>query len=330
MLGRERVQAALEHREGDRVPLYLWVFGQPGVTEDINTAYGDFQAFADALDLDMIQAFPAGGPYDAAAVQAVSTERDPTFGAVLSVAQALEVPFNDPDCDAIYEPLRRAVEHDQGRRGRAVFVQTPGVFEAANAWLGLQNHLMELALNPEQCARFYQRIADWSCRYIEHCADLGVDCIHVSDDWGMQSGLMFRREVWESTIRPATARIVATARRCGCWCSLHSDGDVTSVLDGIVEVGFNALHPVQESAGMDQAAVKRTWGDKLTIYGGLDVQTVLGRGTPERVPDEVRRVIRALKPGGGFIFCTSHMVQPGTPLDEVVTAYAVAREEAVY
>ncbi len=330
MLGRERVQAALEHREGDRVPLYLWVFGQPGVIDDINAAYGDMAAFADALDLDLVQAFPGGGPYDGAAVQALATDQDPTFGAVLRLENALEVAFGDPDNEAVYTPLRQAVEHEAGRRGRAVFVQTPGVFEAANAWLGLQNHLMELALRPELCARFYERIADWSCCYVEHCAELGVDCIHVSDDWGMQSGLMFRDEVWERTIRPACARIAAAARRCGLYCSLHSDGNVTSVLDGIVALGFNALHPVQESAGMDQAQVKREYAGRLAIYGGLDVQTVLGRGRPELVGDEVRRLMRTLKPGGGFIFCTSHMVQPGTPLDEVVAAYAVAREEGRY
>jgi uroporphyrinogen-III decarboxylase len=37
-----------------------------------------------------------------------------------------------------------------------------------------------------------------------------------------------------------------------------------------------------------------------------------------------------LKPGGGYIFCTSHMVQPGTPLDEVEFAYQVAHEAAWY
>lgn len=330
MTGLERVTCAIEHREGDRCPIYLWVFGQPGVSEEINESYGSFEAFADALELDMIQAFPAGGPCNTSYFPADKIERDPTFGAVLSVADALEVPFGEVHAESIYAPLKRAVEVEKGRKGRAVFVQTPGVFEAANGWLGLQGQLMALALEPELLGRFYHRIADWSCAYVDHCAELGVDTIHISDDWGMQNGLLFRPEFWHQYIRPATKRIVDTAKQHGLWVSLHSDGDISSLLGDIIELGFDVCHPLQESAGVDIARVKREYGDRLCTYGGLDVQAVLGRLDRAGVADEVRRVMRLLKPGGGSIFCTSHMVQPGTPIDDVVAAYEVVREEAWY
>lgn len=328
MTGLERIRCALTHREADRVPLYLWVFGQPGVIEQVNERFGSMNGLADHLDLDMIQAFPAGGPCNGSYFPADKVTHDPTFGSILDVKDALEVPFGDVDGDSIYAPLRRAVEHDKGRHGRAVFVQTPGVFECANGFLGLQDHLCSLALEPEACAAFYHRIADWSCAYIDHCADLGVDCIHVSDDWGGQTGPLFRPSTWEQYIKPAAARITAAAKRRGLFVSLHSDGNVNALLDGIVDLGFDAMHPVQESAGMDQARIKRDYAGRLAIYGGLDVQTVLGRGDTQRTADEVRRVLRTMKPGGGFIFCTSHMVQPGTSLDEVLLAYQVAHEEA--
>jgi uroporphyrinogen decarboxylase len=101
-------------------------------------------------------------------------------------------------------------------------------------------------------------------------------------------------------------------------------------MDGVIDLGFQCLHPVQTSAGMDQARVKREYGDRLTIYGGLDVRTTLGRGDPDGVRAEVRRLMRDLKPGGGYLFCTSHMVQPGTPVEEVEMAYRVALEEGGY
>lgn len=330
MTGRERVRAALSHHEGDRVPIYVWIFGQPGVIDEINATYGDMDGFADALDLDMIQAFPARSVLDGEALAELATMTDPTFGRILTIEQACEVRLTDPHDERIYAPIVRAVEHDQGRRGRAVFVQTPGVFEAANGFIGLEQHLLELALRPEWCRRLYDRIADWSCAYIDHCAEIGVDCIHVSDDWGMQNGLLFRPQAWQEHIRPATARIAARAKAHGLFLSLHSDGDVTSLLDGVVELGFDCLHPCQESAGMSMLGTKQRYAGRLALYGGLDIQTVLGRGDRGRVADEVRRVMRTLKPGGGYIFCTSHMVQPGTPLEEVVEAYEIAREEAKY
>jgi len=62
MLPRERVFESLQFREPDRVPLYLWVFNQPGVIDEIVARFGSFEAFCDFLELDMTQAFPAKGP----------------------------------------------------------------------------------------------------------------------------------------------------------------------------------------------------------------------------------------------------------------------------
>lgn len=331
MLGRERVIAALSHREPDRVPLYCWIFGQPGVIDDINARFGSMAAFADALEFDLFQAFPAGGLLDWGVVsQKFQLEVDATFGRVMTIEEAIEVPLTDPSNPRIYEPIRRAVEEEKGRRGRFFLVQTPGVFECSNGFLGLQGHLMAAALEPDLCGRLYQRIADWDEVYIQTCKEIGVDCIHVSDDWGMNTGLMFRPEFWHQQIQPATAAIARHAKSRGLYLSLHSDGCVNDVLEPTAAMGFDMVHPVQESANMDMLAVKRQFAGRLTLYGGLDVRTVLGRGNPAHVEDEVRRLMRTLKPGGGYVFCTSHMVQPGTPLDEVIRAYEVAREEAVY
>jgi uroporphyrinogen decarboxylase len=144
----------------------------------------------------------------------------------------------------------------------------------------------------------------------------------------MNHALLFRPQSWWELIFPAEKIICDAVRKKGGLLSLHSDGDITSVLDGVVELGFRVFHPCQESAGMNPREVKRAYHGRLGLYGGLDVRTVLGRGLPrEQLADEVRRIITQLKPGGGYIFCTSHMVQPGTPLEEVEFAYEVAREE---
>lgn len=332
MTPHERVWTALQFREPDRVPIYLWVFGQPGVIDDIQAKYGSFEAFCDALELDMTQAFPAKGFLKRGAPpDSPNSVYEAAYGWVYTLDTALEAEFNDPDDAEIYTTIRAEIEHHKGRRGRAVFVQTPGVFEAANGVIGQEQNLMELALRPDLCRQLYERIAQWSARYAENCLELGADVIHISDDWGMNHALMFRPQTWWDVIYPAEKVICDAVRRRGGLLSLHSDGYITPVLDGVVELGFRVVHPVQESAGMHPAQVKRDYYGKLGIYGGLDVRTVLGRGLPRaQLADEVRRVMQTLKPGGGYIFCTSHMVQPGTPLDEVEFAYQVAREYARY
>jgi len=332
VLPRERVLTALQFREPDRVPLYVWVFNQPGVIDEIVARFGTFEAFCDELELDMTQAFPAKGPLkrrpkpgDEAAVY------DATYGWVYTVEGALEAELNDPDDPTIYEPIKREIEHHKGRCGRAVFVQTFGVFEAANDFVGLEQNLVAMVEKPELCRQLYERIARWSARYAENCLELGVDVIHISDDWGMNNAMLFSPKKWWELVFPAEKIICDAVLKRGGLLSLHSDGYIEPVLDGVVKLGIKVFHPCQESAGMKPVEVKRKFFGKLALYGGLDVRTVLGRGlSREQLAAEVRRVMEALKPGGGFIFCTSHMVQPGTPIDEVVFAYEVAKEAGRY
>ena len=72
-----------------------------------------------------------------------------------------------------------------------------------------------------------------------------------------------------------------------------------ALLDDIVDAGFDALNPVQTSAaGMDPAALKQKYGDRITFWGGgIDTQSVLPFGTPDEVRDMVRERMRSLRPG---------------------------------
>ncbi|MCP4497965.1 MAG: hypothetical protein GY825_14460, partial [Phycisphaeraceae bacterium] len=87
-----------------------------------------------------------------------------------------------------------------------------------------------------------------------------------------------------------------------------------------------AMHPFQQSAGFDLADVKRTWGDRITIHGGLEIRHYLPRATEEELIEHVRQNVLTCKPGGGFIFNTEHTVQPDTDLERVELAYRPARE----
>lgn len=360
MLGRERVFAALQHREADRVPLYIWLFWSP-INEAIVAKYGSEEAFYDRFDIDMWQTFPAKGVFQQAKVSAdmpdaLDEERRSVmeqmaeaeewqegdaagvpsrlniYGDVPTIDEILDLPFADPDDSEIYEPIIRDVEHHKEQRGRAIFVQTPGVFECGNGMIGLQQALEYMALEPEKLKRFFERIAQWAQRYVDNCLDIGCDVIHVSDDWGMNQRLLFKPEMWWEIIYPYEKMITEHAVRRGATVSLHSDGGIWEVMDGIIKLGIRCLHPVQESAGMNMLQVKQTYGDILTIYGGLDVRTTLGREEQDldAVRDEIARNMRDLKPGGGFIFCTSHIAMENTPLEEIEFALHVAAEHAWY
>ncbi len=95
------------------------------------------------------------------------------------------------------------------------------------------------------------------------------------------------------------------------------------VVDGVVQLGYDVVHPWQESAGMSLRAFKDRWMSDLVVFGGLDVQRTIGFGRLDELKAEIERVMRMFA-GGGLLFCTTHFVQDHCTIDELVFAYDTA------
>jgi uroporphyrinogen-III decarboxylase len=94
----------------------------------------------------------------------------------------------------------------------------------------------------------------------------------------------------------------------------HCCGNVNLLLDFFVEIGFDAYQSIQPTAGMDLCRLKRDYGDRIALWGGVAVENLVGGG-PEDVRADVRRAMACAKPGGRFILGSSHSVAVGTRYD---------------
>lgn len=99
---------------------------------------------------------------------------------------------------------------------------------------------------------------------------------------------------------------------------LHSDGNLNSVMDNIVECGFDGIQSIQPSAGMDIAQIKEKYGEKLCLWGNIDLDHVMCFGTTEEVKADVRRTIDTAKPGGGFILSTCNTMVDIIPVENII------------
>lgn len=88
------------------------------------------------------------------------------------------------------------------------------------------------------------------------------------------------------------------------------------------------LEPIQIRAeGMEPAALKRDFGKDLCFYGGLDLQQILCKATPQEVSDEVKRLIDTLGKGGGYVFGPGHTyIQTDSSLENILAMYETAAE----
>lgn len=322
MTSRERVICAIRGEKTDRTPIYGWV--RANLKDEIEEKYGSVEAFEDLYEFDAAHIFGNLSPYKSNAyLRDLKARYDELTPDLL-----LNEEFFFPAADQDWSEVRRAMEHHR-KRNRFCYMQTPGFFEFFNKVFGIENQLMYLILYRDELSELYSKQANWIIGYADCCLEMGIDCVHISDDWGSQRDLMFSPELWRELIKPNLKRVIDHVHAKGGLISLHSDGCIKLVTDDLAELGIDMLHPWQESAGMSYDAYLEKYADKFAILGGVCVQTALGLVSQEKLESEIRRVFELLK-GKRWICCTTHFVQNHCSIEDLKFAfdliYKLARE----
>ena len=322
MNGTERVRNVILGKPVDRQPIYGWVFAN--LEKQISERWGSVAEFEDHYEFDAAHIF--GGPrvFNKEVLDAIREEE----GEVPPDRLLESDYYLPPVTEASTESIRKSLAFHK-ERGRFCYMQTPGFFECFNNAFGIQDHLAYLLLYKDEIAELYRRHADWIIQCADNSIDLGVDMIHISDDWGAQKDLMFSPELWYELIYPNMKKVIDHVHSRGVFVSLHSDGCVAKVADGIAELGFDLVHPWQENAGMSYDLYLEKYADKFAILGGVCVQSAIGLLPQPQLESEIRRVFRTLK-GKRWVCCTSHFVQDHCSMEDLEFAfdliYKLARE----
>lgn len=141
----------------------------------------------------------------------------------------------------------------------------------------------------------------------------GYDATLTATDFGAQRASLMSPSMFRRFCLPGIAANVQAAHQAGLKYVKHTCGNNWSLLPMFTEIGVDCYQSVQESAGMDTAEVKRRYGDRMTIWGGVQVEHLVS-GTPEDVRRDVRRAMRVAGEGG-FILGASHSIAVGTRYD---------------
>jgi uroporphyrinogen decarboxylase len=235
-----------------------------------------------------------------------------------SLAEIAEYPWPDLDEDYRYRDVAGQVRswHEAGYAAVAGLEET--VFEIAWQLRSMDELFEDMKFRPDWATTLLDRITERREISAARFAEAGVDVLQLGDDVAMQAGLMLSRAMWREWLAPRLQRVIRAAKEANpdvlIW--YHSDGNITGLIPDLIEVGVEVLNPVQPEC-VDQARVKREFGDRLAFWGGLGVQSVLPFGTPEEVRNHVREVIEALGSDGGLVVGPAHVLERDTPLENI-------------
>ena len=208
-----------------------------------------------------------------------------------------------------------------------MFVPGCGVgFHAAYGLMGLQLFSYALADEPAQVERVLEALNENSVRLAQVAAEARLcPLFFLGDDIAYKQRLMFSPAFLRRTFLPMLRRVCEPLRAAGIKVIFHSDGNVTDLVDDMLEAGIDGLNPIEPMAGMDIAYLKQRYYGRLILVGNVDCSQVLPLGTVEVVVAATRQVLRAAGSGGGLFIGSSSEITPSTPLENVLAFYDAVR-----
>jgi len=327
MTGRELVTAALSHKETDSVPCFCGFTKQE--YDKMVTFMGEEQL--KALLPDTI----FGGEYagDPRPMAGKPEHFIDDFGVIWDrsgVDKDIGVAANHvfPESDMSYwnppemaaEKMRAVAKRISEQAGdRFCFVGIGfSLFERYWTMCGMEDGLAYLLTDPEFAASLFGAICDFNLKLIDIILEYPVDAVYFGDDWGQQKGLIMGPVLWRKFIKPCLARMYGRVREAGRFVVQHSCGDIGQVYGDLIEIGLTC-HQTFQPEIYDIEAVKKKYGEKLAFWGGISTQRLLPYATPEKVAAETRRIMRIMKPGGGYIASPTHAVPGDVPCENIVS-----------
>ena len=236
-----------------------------------------------------------------------------------------EYPWPDPHNRGRIRNVRERVKYLREHTDFAVVFHVMGGFITQSQYLrGLEQWLEDIAAEPEllgellDCTLQYQ--LDLTMDALAEC-DFDIDVVHFGDDLGMQNGLMFSPKSYREIIKPRQAKLFGAVKaHSKAKILYHSCGSNYDILDDLIEIGVDALNPVQTNAkNMQAEKLKREFGGRLCFWGAIDTHVP---GTdPKEMEEEVRRVIQVMAPGGGYILSAIHNIQHNVTAENICTMF---------
>jgi uroporphyrinogen decarboxylase len=190
-------------------------------------------------------------------------------------------------------------------------------------WEGFSDALYD---HIELVEALMDRYIEWNCVVVEKLQTIGFDFFIVYDDFAYKTGPMFSPQVFTDIFLPKL-RILADTFRIP-WV-FHSDGDLTSVLDDLLTLGMNGLNPIEPGA-MDMKTIKDRYGDRICLWGNIDLRYALTRGTPDDAEAEVKQRIREAGPGGGYILGSSNSITDWCKVENVIAMARAVKKYGEY
>jgi len=254
-----------------------------------------------------------------------------------SIPHPLDYPVKDMDSWLKIKPRYVFSEERFGRdwaaaatrarqEGALIVVSIPGAFDEPRQLMGEENLCLAFYEQPELVHDILGAIADTASSVLDRVTrQVRVDVLSVHEDLAGKNGPLIGPAQVAEFVRPYFRRIWDMMRERGARVfQMDSDGNMEPVIPALLECGINSILPVEPAAGMDMVALRRKYGTRLAMMGGIDKHVL--RRTKAEIQAELEYKMQPLMRNGGTVFGLDHRIPNGTPLENYRFYVRTARE----
>jgi len=334
---RTRIQAAFDHKATDRIPRYeIFLDGFKNSFRQYHRMSPDFDLYDwyDRIDIGTVIADQRGPFYQHEKLLSddgdVTVTRDSwgrklylsrnafferVLGTVLENKDDLDtLAFDDPAAPDKVLPFAAHAEAVEGRFAPVSGIL--GLFMGSYRMRGELDYLMDLADDPGFCQALCERLGGFlTTTGLELVKATGTadTAVWIYDEFSSTQGPLFSPHVFETIFYPYYRKMIRTWRSAGVrHVVLHCDGNCMPLLDMLLDAGFDGLQGVAPSTGMWLPDIKRQYGNRLVLIGGMDNINTLPRGSKEEIIRQADALIDAAQDSG--VILGTHSIDEDVPV----------------
>lgn len=233
------------------------------------------------------------------------------------------------DIDKLLEEVRMYKEAVKGTK-IGVTVQLGGfLIYCYEMLVGMHDFMLAAYENKKFVEEILEEMTEYIIKVSKAVIAEGIDYSYFFDDSGFKTGLFLPYPLMKEIWVPRLARIVETAKGANNAVFFHSCGNITDLVEDLIEMGIDCINPMDPS-GIDYSDWKKRYGSRVCLSGNIDVEFPLAGGSPEDIEKDVIEHMNVLKPGGGYIAGSSHSIVDYIPFENFVTLINAIHKHGKY
>jgi uroporphyrinogen decarboxylase len=207
-----------------------------------------------------------------------------------------------------------------------------GIFESTWQSFGFTN-FSKLLISEHKLERVFSDRGQFAVDLVRTFIKWGEDgMILIYDDYGYKAGLQMNPKKFRQYVLPWIEKICSIAHENGIKIILHSCGDIFPIFKDIVEIGVDAVHPIEPTTAnpkYDIFKLYQQYGEELTFIGNISPQALANKSS-EYIREHAKKLINTLGPDGGYLLSSGHSINPAVKVENFLAMYETLEEYGTY